>query len=59
MSDEMADITNWVSDQQSLTASAVIRQALNFYFTQLGLLKPKQLPAQHRPAIEQPRGMVG
>lgn len=52
MSEQLADTCEAVADHQATTASAVIRQALQFYFLQIGALtpvspQPAQLNGQH------------
>jgi hypothetical protein len=44
MSQQLAATCEMVAEHQAITASAVIRQALMFYFTQIGALTPQ--PAQ-------------
>jgi hypothetical protein len=51
MSEQLADTCEMVAEHQAITASAVIRQALQFYLTQIGALAPQpaQLNGQHHP----------
>jgi hypothetical protein len=40
MSQQLAATCEMVAERQEITASAVIRQALTFYFAQIGALAP-------------------
>lgn len=54
MSEPLADACEMVAAHQAITASAVIRQALQFYLAQIGvpIAPPTQVNGQHRQAAE-------